>query len=83
MQFSLYRRRDAQLLAVPSVFVPRAFIEHTPAPELVAKVRIPPDQVSRELLVSIGLHGYAELHGSELALFQAAISEQGSTLPLA
>lgn len=73
MRFDLYRRADGQLLAVPSVFMPGAFVEDEPELEIAGQVRIPPEAVSNDVLLALGLHGYAELQGSDLELFNAAL----------
>jgi hypothetical protein len=81
MQFALYRSPDGKILAVPAVFVPGEFVESGVTPERIAEVRIPPEQVSHDVIVAIGLHGYAELEGVDLAQFMDAVAASAPNSP--
>ncbi|MGY4516446.1 hypothetical protein [Lysobacter sp. HA18] len=66
MQFNIYGRHDGAILAVPTVIAPAAFLSLSPAPELIGQVRCEPSSVPHDVLVAIGLHGYAELAEGDL-----------------
>lgn len=78
MRFNVYIRRDGCALAVPSVFMPAAFIEQAPQMDLLGEVRIAPEQVSNTVFLALGLQGYAELSGGDLELFNTALGSQRS-----
>jgi hypothetical protein len=81
MRFNVYIRRDGCTLAVPSVFMPAAFIEQAPQMDLLGEVRIAPEQVSNAVFLALGLQGYAELSGEDLELFNTALGSQHLHLP--
>lgn len=74
MHFTLYRRSDMQILAVPAIFTPAEFIEQQPELEILGNVRIDPMTVSAEVIAAVGLQGYAELQGADVAQFLEALA---------
>lgn len=81
MRFNVYIRDDGCALAVPSVFMPAAFIEQARQMDLLGEVRIAPEQVSNAVFLALRLQGYAELSGEDLELFHTALGSQHLDLP--
>lgn len=70
MKLNLYRRPDGALVVVPSHFADASPAPHAASLRFIRRVRMELGVLGDELVLEIGLNGYAVARGADAALLR-------------